>query len=116
MRPPDVVAVLEDLGLPVRSGLAGFDLGVRYEGKLPPCTVERWRVCRGGGVAGRGEYWNLIEIHGKGSTKFVSTKRELKRLLLEWQAGDRPLDREGYETFASRDATGRVAWQQRRKK
>jgi hypothetical protein len=91
----DVRAVLEAAQLPTNFTAHGFVLRSSY----PMARIER-----GSGIAGRGDCWRIVEQgkndNGWVSTASVSSRKELRRLLREFCAGDKPIDQPGYAWHA----------------
>lgn len=103
MTPGEVGALLQSFGcFRWESGPHGFTL---------PGNQQRWpgnlgdgsrpvRIERGSGIAGRGGHWGLVDIRTGESTPRVSTRRELRRLILEWLAGPKPHVPDGFTCYA----------------
>lgn len=91
MTPQDVRSVLESFKSlrftvgPLGFALRGCDLAFD---SIPPARIER-----GSGIAGNGGRWCLVYDIGTGArSQAATTKRQLRRLVTEWLAGDRPSD------------------------
>jgi len=99
-----VRAVLEEIGLPVRGCLHGFELGRNDDDGTA-------RLETGSGIAGRSGAWKLVRIGPRYrpgqviATPAVTTRAALRRLLREYMAGldEKPPERPGYRTLATRN-------------
>lgn len=127
----DVVALIESFGTRAKPGPYGVEFEWYFDspGSLGRTGNYRYRVESGGGIAGRGGWWNLHVLPGGGPDRDstlevcgpkVPTRALLKRQVLEALAeGNRPPDRDGYESYARRHTcglTGSIQWFTRRRK
>jgi len=80
--PADVGNLLDEIKIVFwESGPLGFTVGRDHE----------MRIERGSGIAGRGDHWAIVDIASGKRTKSVRTRRELRRLIIEWLAGPPPV-------------------------
>jgi hypothetical protein len=98
MRAPEVAALLTELNaFRWESGPNGFTiLRDNCMSRDKMYLVPTARIQNGSGIAGRGGAWGIVDIKSGKSTKKITTKRELRRLLIEWLTeesyGPRPVD------------------------
>jgi hypothetical protein len=108
----DVKAVLDEIGsFKYVATLAGFDLPAPVLARNPGDargykSGDDYRLVKGGGIAGDNRWW-LTRITGdRQDSQPAGTKRDLRRLLIEWlttqESGQRPVDRHGYIIYAQR--------------
>jgi hypothetical protein len=78
----DVGKLLDDIKIVFwEFGPLGFTVGRDHE----------MRIERGSGIAGRGDFWAVVDIKTGERTKAVSRRTDLRRLIIEWLAGPRPV-------------------------
>jgi hypothetical protein len=97
----DVVALLTDLSIRCEPG----PLGVAFS-----WGGERYRIESGGGIAGRGHAWSVVELPATTLGPKVTTRRALRAQVLAVMADPpKPDPKPGCETYARWHRTGVAA-------
>lgn len=83
-------------------------------------AADTWRLVHGGGISGDGDrVWWFERKSGPDKSRVVRTRAELRRIIIERLAGERPPEREGYTLYARRHSTrftDSVLWFYRRRR
>lgn len=113
----DIVDLCTELCLKAEPG----PLGVTFRwsrGSYESMTRVWYRIERGSGIAGRGGAWGVCELPAGPTHPKVTTRRALRRQLLEIMAeGTKPEPRDGFEIYARWHHTAlcdSVQWFERR--
>jgi hypothetical protein len=122
MRMSDVVQLCTELCIKATPGPEGVEFSWFFDspGQDGRTGSYRYRIRSGSGIAGRGHAWGLVELPAGPSQPKVTTRRALKRQLLEAIVeGQRPEPREGFEVYARWHTygwTSSVQWFRRRRR
>jgi hypothetical protein len=118
----EVIAILIGAGVQPQATPNGVEYSWYFDsGCMGRSGRHRFRVECGSGIGGRGGAWNVVDLpSGKPHGPKVTSGAELRRQVLESLAeGNRPDDRDGYETYArwhTCGTTSSVQWFQRRRR
>jgi hypothetical protein len=114
----DVCAVIDALPAPPSYNCGPNGVTVK---EAAPNSPLGWHACRiesGSGIAGRGGHWALVHIASGERSPSVTTRRDLRRLLMEHLTNQQKSQLDGYMFYArfeeNRLGCGYI-WVQRRK-